>query len=78
MNDVEIDAERIYLAYDRKELFPEFLEYFSGEIKSDNPIISALGQRDYEALGGLLVAAFEDYLSECAEYDARRALGDWS
>jgi hypothetical protein len=77
MNEAQLerDAEQIYLGYSRRELFPEFLEYFSGEVKSDNPILSAVQQRDYEAVGGLLCAAFERYLSECAEYDAKRVQG---
>jgi hypothetical protein len=72
---LERDAEQIYLGYSRKELFPEFLEHYSGAIKGDNPLLSAVQQRDYEAVGGLLCAAFEEYLSECAEYDAKRIQG---
>lgn len=68
---MEIDAERIYNSYDRKELFPEFLIIYGEEIKDDNPILSAVKQRDFEAVGGLLLAAFEAHLSELADYDAQ-------
>lgn len=66
----EADAERIYESYDRKELFPEFLIIFGEELKDDNAILNAVQQRDFEAVGGLLLAAFEAHLSELADYDA--------
>lgn len=80
MNEAQLEreADRIYEKYDRAELFPEFLEIFSGEIDDKSPVCIAVKQRDFEALGGLLVAAFEEHLSECAEYDARRALDYWA
>ena len=71
----EKDAERIYNSYDRKVLFPDFLTWYGEEIKNDNPILSAVKQRDGEAVGGLLLEAFEVYLSELAEYDADRLQG---
>lgn len=69
---MEIDAERIYNSYDRKVLFPEFLTWYGEDIKDDNPILAAVKQRDFEAIGGLLFAAFEQYLSELADYEAER------
>lgn len=64
------EAERIYNSYSRKELFPEFLIIFGEDLKDDNAILNAVQQRDFEAIGGLLLAAFEAHLSELAEYDA--------
>lgn len=72
---LERDAERIFVQYNRKELFPEFLSVFGEEIEQDNPICNAVAQRDFEAIGGLLYKAFEEYLSECAEYEAQRIQG---
>jgi len=71
----ERNAERIYKSYNRKELFPEFLITYGEEIKDDNPILAAVAQRDYEAIGGLLLEAFEVHLSKLAEYDADRLQG---
>jgi len=68
----EKDAERLYKNYDRKALFPEFLAIYGEEIKDDNAILSAVKQRDFEAVGGLLLEAFEQYLSELADYEADR------
>jgi hypothetical protein len=73
----ERDAEQIYKGYNRAELFAEFLEWYSGKLEAESSICSAVKQCDYEAVGGLLCAAFEDYLSECADYDARRIQDCW-
>lgn len=72
----EVDAEKIYKGYKRDELFKEFLEWYSGEINAQSPVCVSVKQRDYEAVGGLLCEAFELYLSECADYDARR-IQEW-
>lgn len=66
----EAEAERIYAGYSRKDLFPEFLIIFGEELKDDNAILNAVQQRDFEAVGGLLLAAFEAHLSDLADYDA--------
>lgn len=71
----EKDAERFYKSYDRKELFPEFLISYGEVIKDDNPILSAVKQRDFEAVGGLLLEAFEQHLSELADYEADKLQG---
>jgi hypothetical protein len=73
----ERDAEKIYCNYDRKKMFAEFLENLSGEVNEASPLTVAVQQRDFEAAGGLLVEAFDVYLSECADYDARR-VQDWA
>lgn len=72
---IEVEAERIFAAYDRKEMFADFLVTLGEEIKDDNPILAAVKQRDYEAIGGLLMAAFEEHLSELADADAERLSG---
>jgi len=67
---IEAEAERLYNSYNRKELFPEFLITYGEEIQHDNPILNAVKQRDFETVGGLLLAAFEQHLSELADYEA--------
>lgn len=74
---LEVEAQKIYVSYDRKALSAEFLEIFGEKVKNDDPICAAIAQRDCEAIGGLLLEAFDRYLAECAEYDARRIQDNW-
>lgn len=70
---VERDAENIFLAYKRDEMFPEFLETYSRDVSEQ--ILTAVKQRDFEAIGGLLYKELELFLSDLAEYEARRIQG---
>lgn len=64
-------AERILASMNKAAEWPEFLEWYVQE-GEDEGVINAVKQRDFEAIGGLLYAAFEDYLWEAACDAARR------
>ena len=71
LEDVENRAYEIMDGYDRAKEWPGFLAWYAEE-EDDEGCINAVKQRDFEAIGGILYAAFDGYLWECALAQARR------
>lgn len=71
MAQIEKVADELF--HDPEASFYEFLNWFI-EKPNDKEIIDAVRQQDFEALGGLIYARYEDFIWDAAEESVQNEL----